>query len=236
MIKTFADTNDLFNFAAETFVEIADAAIAERGKFIVALAGGSTPKELYKLLATKNLAWENVIFFFGDERNVPIDSVESNYKTANDTLFKPLNISPNNIYRWQTELKSPEKIAADYAGKINNIAPTFDLILLGMGSDGHTASLFPHTTALHETEKSAVENWVAKLNTWRFTLTFKTINYARNIIFLVKGGDKADVLYKVLHGEFRPDELPSQSVKPNNGEVLWLSDKNAVKLLNQDGN
>jgi 6-phosphogluconolactonase len=236
MIKTFADTNDLFSFAAEKFVELADAAIAERGQFIVALAGGSTPKELYKLLATKNLAWNNVVFFFGDERNVPIDSDESNYKTANETLFKPLNINPRNIYRWQTELAEPQKIAADYAEKVNNIAPTFDLILLGTGNDGHTASLFPNTTALDETDKTAVENWVEKLNTWRFTLTFKTINTARNIIFLVKGEDKAEVLREILEGEFRPAELPSQSVKPKNGKLLWLSDKNAVKLLNQDGN
>ena len=234
MIKSFPDTRDLFNFAADKFIELANAAIAERGKFIVALAGGSTPKELYKLLATKNLAWEKVLFFFGDERNVPIDSDESNYKTANETLFKPLNINPNNIYRWQTELDTPEKIAADYAEKVNNFAPKFDLILLGIGNDGHTASLFPHTAALHEIEKSAVENWVEKLNAWRFTLTFKTVNNARNIIFLVKGDDKAEVLDAVLQGEFRPGELPSQNVKPNNGEVLWLSDENAVKLLRRD--
>jgi 6-phosphogluconolactonase len=236
MITVSDNTAELFNLAAEKFIEIADAAITERGKFIVALAGGSTPKELYKLLATKNLAWEKVIFFFGDERNVPIESVESNYKTANETLFKPLNINQNNIYRWETELETPEKIAENYAGKINSFAPTFDLILLGIGNDGHTASLFPHTKALHETEKSAVENWVEKLNSWRFTLTFKTINNARNVIFLVKGDDKADVLREVLQGEFRPAELPSQNVKPNNGELLWLSDENAVKLLHKDGN
>jgi 6-phosphogluconolactonase len=236
MLKIFPDTADLFNFAADKFIELADAAIAERGKFIVALAGGSTPKELYKILATKNIAWEKVLFFFGDERNVPIDSDESNFKTADETLFKPLNINPNNIYRWQTELETPEKVAADYAGKVHNFAPTFDLILLGIGTDGHTASLFPHTTALRETSKSAVENWVEKLNAWRFTLTFKTINNARNIIFLVKGDDKAEILREILQGEFRPDELPSQKIKPENGNLLWLSDKNAVKLLNQDGN
>jgi 6-phosphogluconolactonase len=235
-MKQILINNDLFNFAAERFIEIADAAITERGKFTVALAGGSTPKELYKLLAAKNLAWNNVIFFFGDERNVPIDSDDSNYKTANETLFKPLNINPNNIYRWQTELETPEKVAADYAEKIDNIAPTFDLILLGMGNDGHTASLFPHTKALAQNDKTAVENWVEKLNTWRFTLTFKTINNARNIIFLVKGEDKADVLHEVLHGEFCPDKLPSQNIKPENGKLLWLSAENAVKSLNQDGN
>jgi 6-phosphogluconolactonase len=231
MIKIVPNSAGLFNVAAEKFVEIANAAIAERGKFIVALAGGSTPKELYKLLATKNLAWNNVVFFFGDERNVPVNSDDSNYKMANETLFKPLNIGEENIYRWQTELESPEIIAADYAEKINNIAPTFDLILLGMGSDGHTASLFPHTKALGEIDKTATENWVEKLNTWRFTITFKTINTARNIIFLIKGADKAQVLRDVLHGEFNPVELPSQNIKPENGELLWLLDENVAKLL-----
>jgi 6-phosphogluconolactonase len=236
MIKIVRDSVDLFNAAAEKFVELANTAIAERGKFTVALAGGSTPKELYKLLATKNLAWNNVIFFFGDERNVPISSDDSNYKMADEALFKPLNINEENIYRWQTELGSPKIIASDYAEKINTIAPTFDLILLGMGDDGHTASLFPHTKALHEINKTATENWVEKLNTWRFTLTFKTINNARNIIFLIKGVDKAEVLHEVLHGEFRPVELPSQNIKPENGELLWLLDENVAKLLNQDGN
>jgi 6-phosphogluconolactonase len=235
-MKQILITTDLYNTAAEKFVEIADVAIAERGQFIVALAGGSTPKELYKLLATKKLAWRNVVFFFGDERNVPTDSDESNFKTANETLFKPLNINPQNIYRWQTELIEPAEIAADYADKVTRFAARFDLILLGTGTDGHTASLFPHTTALGETAKSAVENWVEKLNAWRFTLTFKTINHARNIIFLVKGEDKAEILREILEGEFRPAELHSQHIKTESGMLLWLLDKNAVKLLNQDGN
>lgn len=229
-------TNDLFEVAAEKFIEIANEAIAERGKFIVALAGGSTPKELYKLLANKNLAWEKVTFFFGDERNVPIDSVESNFKMANETLFLPLKINHNNIYRWQTEHETPKKVAEDYSEKINSIAPTFDLILLGMGNDGHTASLFPYSIALSETEKTAVENWIEQQNSWRFTITFTTINNARNVIFLVKGEDKTEILHEVLEGEFYPKRLPSQLVKPENGKLLWLLDENVAKLLTTYGN
>lgn len=242
-VQKVENEEEFFKVAAEKFIEIANDAITKRGQFTVVLAGGSTPKELYKLLAVKNIDWSKVFFFFGDERNVPIDSDESNFKTANETLFKPLKIT-RHIYRWQTEFKNPTKIAQNYAGKIKSFAvaksgksiPVFDLILLGMGDDGHTASLFPHTKALHETEKTTAANWVEKLNTWRFTLTFKTINNARNIIFLVKGEDKAEVLRSVLEGEFRPDELPSQNIKPEQGNLLWLLDKNVAKLLNKNAN
>jgi 6-phosphogluconolactonase len=243
MIKIFPNTADLFNFAAEKFVELANAAIAKRGQFTVVLAGGSTPKELYRILAAKKLAWDKVFFFFGDERNVLIKSDESNFKMVDETLFKPLKITKH-IYRWQTEFKNPERIAQNYAGKIRsfvppksaNPTPVFDLVLLGMGDDGHTASLFPHTKALNENVKTAVENYVEKLDAWRFTLTFKTINNARNIIFLVKGEEKAKVLRDVLEGEFRPEYLPSQNVEPENGELLWLLDENVARLLNKDGN
>lgn len=228
-------TEELFTFATEKFVELANNFInSEQKSFTVALAGGSTPKEFYKLLASKKfkdkIDWTKVFFFFGDERNVPIDSVESNFKMANESLFEPLKINQENIYRWKIELEDVKKIAKDYAKKVSSFGKIFDLILLGMGNDGHTASLFPHTKALHETEKIAVENWVEKLNTWRFTLTFPTINNARNVMFLVKGEDKAEVLQKVLEGEFLPEELPSQNVKPI-GNLLWLVDKSAASKL-----
>jgi 6-phosphogluconolactonase len=229
-MKEIIVSDDIFNLVADKFIELANDSIVKRGRFSVALAGGSTPKELYKILATKNLDWNKVFFYFGDERNVSIESVESNFKMANETLFKPLNINQSNIYRWKTELQDVEKIAEDYAEKINLFGKTFDLILLGIGTDGHTASLFPHTKALHETEKIAVENWVEKLNTWRFTLTFSTINNAKNVIFLVKGEDKSETLQKILEGEFLPEELPSQSVKPK-GNLLWFIDKSAASKL-----
>jgi 6-phosphogluconolactonase len=230
-IKTFENIEKLNIFAAEKFIEIANDSIAERGLFTVALSGGSTPKKLYALLATEpfrsQIDWKKVFFFFGDERDVPFDSDESNFKMANETLFKPLNISSDNIYQWRTDYRIPERIAESYETYLTyffrgNVV--FDLVLLGMGTDGHTASLFPHTEALDISHKFAYENWVEKLKDWRFTFTFPTINNARNIIFLIAGQDKAETLREVLHGEFQPEKLPSQAVKPINGELWFLTD------------
>lgn len=254
MIKIFPDIEKLNLFAAEKFVEIADNAIENRGFFTVVLAGGSTPKSLYQLLSSEKFGdktdWSRTFFFFGDERNVLPDADESNFKMANENLFKPLKINDENIFRWQTELTDTDKIAADYERKIEIFYESsekqpahagcsdivFDLILLGMGEDGHTASLFPFTEALHETEKIAVANYVEKLNDWRFTLTFPTINNARNIIFLVAGEEKAETLRDVLEGEFEPERLPAQNIKPTNGNLFWLIDENVAKLLSKDGN
>lgn len=254
MIRIFQNLEELNDFSAGKFVEIAKEAIETRGQFTVALAGGSTPKSLYKLLSSEQyktkIDWTKVFFFFGDERNVAFDDNESNFKMANESLFLPLKIADEQIFRWKTELKNAEMIADDYAKIIclhfNSMLKTpatedssglrFDLILLGMGADGHTASLFPFTSALHETDKIAVENYVEKLDSMRFTLTFPTINSARNIIFLVAGEDKAKVLRDVLEGEFQSEKLPSQKVKPENGNLYWLIDKNVAKLLKTYGN
>ena len=248
MIKIFPNIEILNNFAAAKFLEIAFFAIQERGVFNVVLAGGSTPKSLYQFLSDEEfkneLDWSRCFFYFGDERNVLPDDAESNFRMANENLLKPLEISEFNIFRWHTEDKDAEKIAEDYTENID-IAfaldevekfPRFDLILLGMGADGHTASLFPYTEALHETEKIAVANYVEKLNDWRFTLTFPTINNARNIMFLVAGEEKAETLRDVLEGEFEPERLPTQNVRPKNGNLFWLIDKGVAKLLNNDGN
>ncbi|HMS44039.1 MAG TPA: 6-phosphogluconolactonase, partial [Pyrinomonadaceae bacterium] len=230
---------------AEKFIEIADNAIEKRGFFTVVLAGGSTPKSFFQLLSSEKFGdkidWSRTFFFFGDERNVLPDADESNFKMANENLFKPLKINDENIFRWHTELKDAEKITADYEEKIrlffeSKTEMQFDLILLGMGGDGHTASLFPYTTALNETEKIAVANYVEKLQTTRLTLTFPTIKNARNIIFLVAGEEKAETLRDVLEGEFDPDRLPSQNIRPTNGNLFWLIDENVAKLLSKDGN
>lgn len=241
MIKIFESIEQLNLFAAEKFVEIAEQAIKRQrhSRMTVALAGGSTPKSLYRLLAgdqfRDKIDWRRVKFFFGDERNVLPDDADSNFRMANENLLQPLQIEDENIYRWQTELQNAEQIAAEYASEIEDFfesnQPRFDLILLGMGADGHTASLFPFTDALHETEKIAVVNRVEKLDTTRFTLTFPIINNARNVIFLVKGADKAEVLRDVLQGEPQPDKLPSQNVKPQNGELFWLLDDEAAEFL-----
>lgn len=246
MLKIFSDKKELNYFAAERFVEIANNSIhSEYGRFTVALAGGSTPKSLYQLLAgdkfKDKIDWSKAFFFFGDERNVLPDSDESNFKMANESLFEPLKIAETNIFRWKTELKNAEEIANDYEKAIlthfnsNAVADgsdlQFDLILLGMGADGHTASLFPFTEALNEIGLIATENRVEKLNTIRLTLTFPTINNARNVIFLVSGAEKAEALREVLQGEFQPDKFPAQKVKLNGGNLLWLVDGDAARLL-----
>lgn len=249
MIKIFPNIEELNNFAAEKFVEIGNEAIEKRGSFTISLAGGSTPKALYKLLSSDKfkdkIDWSKVFFFFGDERNVFINDDESNFKMANESLFLPLKIADEQIFRWKTELKNAEMIADDYAEVIclhfNSMLKTpatadiadlqFDLILLGMGADGHTASLFPFTEALHENDKFAVANYVEKLNTTRLTLTFPVINNALNVMFLVKGADKAETLRDVLEGEFQLEKLPSQNIKPINGNLFWLCDSESATFL-----
>lgn len=242
MIKIFADGDSLNQFAAETFIEIAGQAIKDGGKFTVALAGGSTPKSLYQLLTVDDFSskidWTKVFFFFGDERCVLPGAEESNYRMASENLLKPLQVAENQSFRWQTELEDAEKIAANYEQKIKtffnlkeNEFPRFDLILLGIGGDGHTASLFPFTEALKESQKNAVANLVEKLSTTRLTLTFPLINSARNIIFLVKGAEKAKTMQIILEGKFEPEKFPAQNVKPTNGELLWLIDEAAAALL-----
>ncbi|MDQ3714286.1 MAG: 6-phosphogluconolactonase [Acidobacteriota bacterium] len=243
MIKIFPDSDELNFFAAEKFVEMANKAIGESGRFTVALAGGSTPESLYQLLAgdkfKNRIDWTKVFFFFGDERNVSPDSEESNFRMANESLFKFLQISDENIFRWQTELKDAEKIAENYRISVTNFfalseneLPRFDLILLGMGEDGHTASLFPFTEGLKESGKIVVVNWVEKLNTNRLTFTYPMINNASNVIFLVGGASKAEALKEILEGEYQPERYPAQAVKLNDGDLFWLIERRTARLLN----
>ncbi|MEP7147581.1 MAG: 6-phosphogluconolactonase [Acidobacteriota bacterium] len=239
-IRVFETPDELNAAAAELFVEIGEAAISKRGQFVVALSGGSTPAPVYKLIAERHrsrLDWKRVFFFFGDERNVPADSPESNYRMANDTLFSALPLHHDSVHKWPTWREVPEKIAEDYALEINHFfqgSPRLDLILLGLGTDCHTASLFPQTSALGENEKIAVANWVEKLGDYRFTLTFPLINNAPNVMFIVSGKEKAEAAAQVLEGEFRPDEFPAQFVDPENGTLYWLVDETAASLLNRN--
>ncbi len=242
MIKKFLNITELNDFAAAKFIEIGNSAIESNGRFAVALAGGSTPKALYRLLATKEFSsridWEKVFFFFGDERNVAPDDEQSNFRMANENLLQPLQIPAANIFRWQPELGDAEKTADKYQAAIvhffdlaNGELPRLDLILLGMGDDGHTASLFPFSSALNETDKIAAANPIEKLNTTRLTLTFPAINNAANVIFLVGGAAKAGALKEVLEGAPQPEKFPSQNVKPTNGELFWLVDAPAAQFL-----
>ena len=228
------DPDELASRAAIELARLAKEAIRERGSFTVALSGGSTPLLLYRYLIDTAIDWEHVFFYFGDERNVPPDEDASNFKGANKSLFRPLRIREDKIFRWRTELETPDAVAEDYEQTLRKLSPElprFDLILLGMGSDGHTASLFPGTDALNENERFAVANWVPHLGSWRFTLTYPVINNARNVMFLVAGEDKAETLKKVIEGDARSTEFPSQAVQPTSGNLTWFVDQAAATRL-----
>ncbi|MEK7725312.1 MAG: 6-phosphogluconolactonase [Acidobacteriota bacterium] len=229
------NSEELFNLAAEKLVEIAKDSIAERGQFTLALSGGSTPKKLYSLLTQEpfrsQVEWQKIRFFFGDERNVAIDSEESNFRMVNEALFSKVEIPTKNIHRFLTEKGEPKIVAEEMERETQEVFelrenefPRFDLIFLGMGNDGHTASLFPETEGLKEDKRIVIENYVPKFDTFRLTFTFPTINNARNIMFLISGQEKAETLREVLYGEFQPEKLPSQAVKPVNGNLLFLTD------------
>ena len=233
-VEVVRDAGALASRAAEKFIEIAHQAIERQGAFSVALSGGSTPKKLYELLASpdfrEQLDWEQIHFFFGDERNVPPDSDESNFKMADSAMFSRLKELPaTNIHRVPGEAAAAdaaneyEQLLKDF---FQNELPRFDLILLGMGPDGHTASLFPESPALTENARWFVENWVEKFSAYRLTLTFPVINNAANVLFLVAGSDKAVVLNEVLHGA--ENKYPSQKINPLDGELIWLLDRAAA--------
>lgn len=228
--------------AAARFVQLSGDAIRERGRFSVALSGGSTPRELYTLLATPEFAtqvdWTRVHFFWGDERAVPPDAVASNFRMVEETLLSRVPVPPQNILRVLTE-KEPARAALEYEqslqeffnGPIPDPLPRFDLILLGLGENGHTASLFPHTAVLHNVHDWVAAEYIAEVNMYRVTLTAPVINAARNILFLVAGPDKAATVRAVLRGESRPEDLPAQLIHPRDGDLVWLLDREAASQL-----
>jgi len=220
--------------AALLFVEEATRAIAERGRFAVALAGGSTPEATYGVLArdhADDVDWPNVHVFFGDERTVPPDHEDSNYRMAREALLDLVPVG--SVHRMRGEL-SPEEAAASYegdlAGFFGEIPPVLDLVMLGIGGDGHTASLFPETAALGVTDRLAVANPVPKLDTTRLTLTVPVLNAARRIVFLVAGEGKADALREILEGDADPSRYPAKLVQPPGGPT-WLVDRAAARRL-----
>jgi len=233
------DISELSNRAADKLVEISKESIAASGRFTVVLSGGSTPKALFRLLSSETykheVGWSKTFFFFGDERNVPPDADESNFRMANENLFMPLGISDEKIFRWKTELGDPSAAADDYESKLRSTfdtkVPIFDLIFLGMGADGHTASLFPHTKALDETGRLAVANPVPQMNMTRLTFTYPLINAAQNVAFLIAGADKADMFAKVVDGTEDLHELPSSGIDPKNGRLFWFADSAAASRL-----
>ncbi|PYS50076.1 MAG: 6-phosphogluconolactonase [Acidobacteria bacterium] len=234
-VLTFDDPQEVAHAAADRFVEIARAAIDGRGRFSVALSGGSTPKRAYELLAGEDyrdeLDWSKVHIFFGDERCVPPDDAESNYRMANEAMLSRLPIPARNIHRVQGvgDASANARLYEDELRTFFNDAawPRFDLVLLGMGEDGHTASLFPGSSALNELEAWVAANWIEKFNAFRITLTLPAINHAAHIAFLVTGENKADRLAEVLSHESSSEQLPSQLIKPVSGSLEWLIDKAA---------
>ncbi len=238
-VTIFDDAEEVARAAAERFVELAQSATAKRGRFAVALSGGSTPKRTYELLAGDDykdrVDWPKVHVFFGDERMVPPDDAESNYRMASEAMLSCLSIPPENVHRING-LGDSVANARLYEDELrtffnNDGWPSFDLVLLGMGDDGHTASLFPGTRALDERDAWVAANWVEKLKAYRVTLTAPAINRAAHIIFLVTGANKATPLSEVLKGEPDTRRLPSQLIKPLDGSLEWLVDKAAAAGL-----
>jgi 6-phosphogluconolactonase len=238
-LRIFDSPADLFRGAAEEFCALAEEAVMRRGKFAVALSGGSTPKSLYQLLASgtfPNLPWDKTYFFFGDERHVPPDHPESNYRMANEAMLVRVPVPAANVYRIPAEMKDADAAVSAYEQTLRsffrlgpNEFPRFDLILLGLGPDGHTASLFPGSAALSESTKLVVANWVEKFKTYRVTFTFPVLNHAACVMFLACGADKAGILREVL--ENPQADLPSQKVRPTNGRLVWIVDRAAAAGL-----
>ncbi len=237
-IHVLPDVKSLAEAAADQIITIADAAIKATDSFSLVLSGGVTPRPMYQLLATdaykSRIDWEKVIIFWGDERCVPPDDDESCYKMARQTLLDHVPVLPNNIHRMRGEIR-PDEAAAEYEALLRGIfksdRPRFDLILLGIGDDGHTASLFPRTNALHEEQRWVTENYVPAKQAWRITFTRPGINGAANIMFVVSGKNKAERLKQITSGEYQPYDLPAQLVKPTHGNLSWFIDAEAAAQL-----
>ena len=250
-VRVYADAGELALKAARRFARLADQYVIGSGKFTVALSGGSTPKAMFSVLAADpfldTVPWSSIYFFWGDERCVPPDHQDSNFRMTSETLLSKVPVPQQNIFRVPAELQDSGEAAEQYTATLTNFflsdnanrsgtaplstLPRFDLVFLGMGPDGHTASLFPHTTALSAGDKIAVANYVEKFKTYRITLTAATINNARNVTFLAGGEDKAETLKNVLEGSYQPDLYPSQLIQPRNGTLLWMVDEAAARLL-----
>lgn len=236
-VLTAESYDDLCHRAASRFVEAANSVVRPS----IALSGGSTPKALYTLLAQEpyrsQIPWEHVQLFWGDERSVPPDHPDSNYKMAMDAMLSKVPVPEGNIHRMVAEADDRDASARDYEALIRRLVPDgrFTLIQLGMGDDGHTASLFPHTAALKITDRWVVPNRVDKLDTWRMTFTYPLINAAHSVEFLVSGAKKAEVLARVLDGPRDPGMYPSQGVRPPDGQLTWLVDREAAMLVKVTG-
>jgi 6-phosphogluconolactonase len=238
MKHIYRDTDTLLTALADFVVTKANEAIQQHGRFSFVLSGGSSPKKLFELLASdryrKQIDWTKVFFFFGDERYVPADHPDSNYLMAKKALFDALQISAGQIFRMKTEL-APEEAALAYEkdlqGYFVNGLARFDLVLLGLGDDAHTASLFPHTSVLQEKDSLVKALYIEKVKMNRITLTAPCINQAEAIAFLVYGSSKAEAIQHVLEGEQNIQEYPAQLIRPNGGSLHWFLDEAAASRI-----
>lgn len=221
MIRIFENSRELARGAAEHFV-----AVARKERFNVALSGGSTPKILYQLLAEEpQVPWSSTHFYWSDERHVPPDHPDSNYRMAHEAMLSRVPVPENNVHRIHSENPSAQEAADEYE---KLVVPRLDLILLGLGTDGHTASIFPGSEVLHETKRLIAAPWVEKFNAYRITMTLPLLNNGASIVFLVSGAEKAGIVKEVIEG---PKKYPAQFVQPTNGELIWMLDKDATSQL-----
>jgi 6-phosphogluconolactonase len=237
------DIQALSRKAAEIIMAAISAALKTKSVYTMVLSGGSSPKCLYTLLATDpvfkdQIPWENVHFFWGDERHVPPDHNQSNYRMADECMLSRLPIPPQNIHRIKSEISDAGRAAELYQQEISGFLqlkagqlPRFDCVLLGMGPDGHTASLFPETAALEEQQRMVVADWVPEIQAYRITMTIPVLNNAESIIFLIGGENKAETLKIVLEDKKRMKRFPAQMIQPVHGKLLWIIDRAAAREL-----
>ena len=237
------DSQSLARRAAEQFVEVAQQATTRHGRARIAISGGSTPKAAFELLADpaqpflSRMPWDRLDLYWVDERTVPPDHPDSNYRMTREAMLDRVPLKPEQVHRMEGELE-PEVAAARYESLLRNTfrlegaeTPRFDLIALGMGDDGHTASLFPHTGAIHEMGRLVTANQVPEKDTWRITLTWPVINQASSVFFLIGGKNKAELVKEVFTGPRDPERLPSQLIWPSSGILTLILDKDAAALL-----
>ncbi len=241
-VVIYPDTNTLSHAAAEYIVQCATEAIANHGRFSIALSGGSTPRVLYGLLGAEpyrsQIDWALVEIFWSDERCVPPDSKDSNYSLAQEVLLSKIPISASQIHRMPADKADRDAASLEYTQEMQSVfgtdgIPSFDLLQLGMGPEGHTASLFPHQESLQEQQRLVMPVTVPKPPPPRLTFTPPLLNAAHHILFLVTGADKADAVQAVLESGYQPDEYPAQIVRPPHGEVTWMLDTAAAEKLHR---
>lgn len=239
-IVTFPDIDSLSHEAALYIVRVAQESIVTHGRFTIALSGGNTPKQTYSLLAQEpyrsQINWNLVEVFWSDERCVPPDSPDSNFLMAQQVLLSKVPLPATQIHRMPADIEDRDAASLLYTREMQNTfgtdgVPAFDLIQLGMGPEGHTASLFPHQASLHEQQRLVMPVSVPKPPPARLTFTPRILNAATHILFLVTGEEKADAVQAVLEGEYQPDEYPAQIVQPTKGEVTWMLDHAAASKL-----